>query len=226
MKKLMILVVFTSMGILFSQNAYAAEFREPTQVEDNVEKEEWIDGLFQDIDPSDKVIVLPDGGWLHGEATVTYEDAKGESVVELNSETDKNAVTVEVVKEVLTDKLEKGELTTNNNNPMLRGASVPKAEYTLKMMASYESNIFAVDGWLFSGYRFSPAANTGAYLRWVSHGDSGMVGRSTDAASTLNGRLSGRLLNANTYTYVEGSHMIYYSYNTRLTRPRYQVANI
>ena len=55
-----------------------------------------IDDYFKGLDDTDKVLPLPNGGYLHGSATLTYEDG---TTVELNSETDPNSLTIASIKE-------------------------------------------------------------------------------------------------------------------------------
>ncbi|MBS6373705.1 MAG: hypothetical protein KH431_03690 [Erysipelotrichaceae bacterium] len=67
--------------------------------------EEFLNQYFQDLKPSDKVLKLPGGGYLHGEATIL--DSKGNAISTYNSETDPKAKTVEETKKEL---LSEGEI--------------------------------------------------------------------------------------------------------------------
>lgn len=66
--------------------------------------EEFLDQYFYDLKPTDKVLKLPGGGYLNGEAEVY--DSKGNLISTYNSETDPRAKTVEETKKEL---LKKGE---------------------------------------------------------------------------------------------------------------------
>ena len=54
--------------------------------------------LFPDLKDSDKVIELPDGGFLHGKANVIVEDLSGIKIETYDSSTDPEAKTIETIK--------------------------------------------------------------------------------------------------------------------------------
>ena len=102
---------------------------------------------FYDLKEEDKVLELPDGGFLYGSATVT--DNEDSTITETyNSLTDENSITVKEARVLLNEE---------TSNYLARGANVPDVAsktITLKSGAHYQSSAFSGSGWRFGGYFF------------------------------------------------------------------------
>ena len=163
---------------------------------------------FYDLKEEDKVLELPDGGFLYGSATVT--DNEDSTITETyNSLTDENSITVKEARVLLNEE---------TSNYLSRGANVPDVAsktITLKSGTHYQSSAFSGSGWRFGGYFFKAAPGTGTYLKWISYNDGGRVGNYTEATGTKNGTIQGTAIEKNKSQYVSrgGSAMIYYTYS-------------
>ncbi|WP_297053215.1 hypothetical protein [uncultured Dubosiella sp.] len=72
-------------------------------------KEAYVQNVFSTMADDEKVLQMPSGGFLSGEATVIKADG---TTIEYNSETDPGAMTVAEAKEALQIQLESGTLPT------------------------------------------------------------------------------------------------------------------
>lgn len=158
------------------------------------------------------ILVLPDGGLLHGEMVETSVKT-GEEVANYNSDTDPNATTWGAIK----DKVTQQKTAVNNYTELLdnqpKGTTPPSTVRGLSYGASYTSNYFSGSGWRFAGYLFKATNSTGPLLRWESHNDNGVIGTETQAWNTLDsGYAEGTLINKNAYLYLSGTKC-YYNHN-------------
>lgn len=69
----------------------------------------YVNNVFSDVEETEKVLELPKGGYLIGEATLITEDG---TRIKYNSETDPNSKTVAETKNDLIDSIQNGQLTT------------------------------------------------------------------------------------------------------------------
>ncbi|EIB6520122.1 hypothetical protein K9D97_002735 [Enterococcus faecalis] len=174
---------------------------------------------FSNLKDSDKILVLPDGGFLHGEATIT-DTTTNEIIARYNSETDSNSVPVSNVKTILNSVL----TTSVDNVPTPRRATPPNQSITLGNGGEYSSSPFSASGWRFGGYLFQSDPSTGPALLWASYKDSGVVGTETQAWNTLNsGTPIGESISAGGSTYIYYK-ACYYTYNP-ISGSYYYVAN-
>ena len=145
---------------------------------DNNYNEQAIDDLFEGMNDTDKVLEMPEGGFLFGKAEIY--DAEDESIKlgEYNSSTDRRSITVKDAKE---------QLIEENQNPskvQARATSVPSQTMVLAPGLVYISNRFSGSGWRVGGYRFKSAGN-GIWLKWSTFIDDGRVGDSGDVDKQL-----------------------------------------
>ena len=192
------------------------EYESPQQI---------VETIFEEYDADDKFLKMPDGGYLHGQAKIV--DAYDNSIVygEYDSETDPNAVSIEVAKE---------DLINFDANPQIetRGAGIPNKTKVLAAGASYTSSVFTASGWRFSDYFIQAAAGTSGNLQWTTYNDSALIGDMGDALNTLNtGSGYGRTLYPGV-PYTVGTKMngwyqsmVYFTYNPT-GRPYYHVKNL
>lgn len=168
------------------------------------------ESMFSDLEDSEKVLMLSDGGYLHGSGFITDSDNPEQIIAEYNSETDPNSITVQEAKAQVIDSLTNGIPTIQP-----RATTVPTQNFTLAANASYRSSNFSGSGWRFGGYRFYPEPSSGYYLLWTSYGDDARVGNTWEATQTLNGTISGTEIYNNVSKYVNKGTLgqIYYSYN-------------
>lgn len=92
MKKLLLISSLIALGSLMTVTSFALE-NKSIIIDTNIPK-----SYFDDLNENDKVLQLPDGGFLYGSASIEYEDG---TIINLNSETDPNAVTVKTIKDTL-----------------------------------------------------------------------------------------------------------------------------
>lgn len=208
MKKIS-LITLSTLAILFSIclpnfNVLAKEQDTSTEIIKTTEN------MFSDLDNNEKVLMLPDGGYLHGSGFITDSENSDQIIAEYNSETDPNSITVQEAKAQVVNSIKND---TSIIQP--RAATVPTQNFTLAANASYRSSNFSGSGWRFGGYRFYPEPSSGYYLLWTSYGDDARVGNTWEATQTLNGTISGTTIYNNVSTYVNKGTLgqIYYSYN-------------
>ena len=201
-------------GGLTTTSVFAAEYKDP----EPLPQDTTIDDVFFDSIDDDRVLPMPDGGFLHGEIIEVDAEDPSKVIGIYNSSLDPNAVTVEEAKKIING--EKSYVTFPT-----RAASPSTSVYYLKANGSYQSDPFSGTGWRFSNYYFLPMAGTGDALYWVSITDGGRVGNFSEAYDTLHGKLSGMELPANTgrYCWTKNGQQ-YYTYNS-LSGTRYMVSN-
>ena len=201
-------------GGLTTTSVFAAEYKDP----ESLPQDTTIDDVFFDQIDDDRVLPMPDGGFLHGEIIEVDAEDPSKVIGIYNSAIDPNAVTVEEAKKIMSG--EKSYVTYST-----RAASPSTSVYYLSAYADYTSQEFSGTGWRFSNYYFLPTVGTGDYLLWQSKVDSGRVGSFSEAYDTLHGTLSGMELPANTFKYYKNSNgQQYFTYNP-LSGTRYYVAN-
>ena len=190
-------------GGLTTTSVFAAEYKNPEPLLEGTTIE---DSFFDQIE-DDRVLPMPDGGFLHGEIIEVDAEDHSKVIGIYNSSLDPNAVTVDEAKKIMSG--EKSYVTFST-----RAASPSTSVYYLSANAQYTSQVFSGTGWRFSNYYFLPTVGTGDALYWVSVNDGGRVGNFSEAYDTLNGKLSGMELPANTGRYcwtLNGQQ--YYTYN-------------
>lgn len=200
---------------------------EITQNKEEVIKiDEEINEVFEDFDSSMKILVLPDGGFLQGKATVYNANDTNckKSIAVYDSETDKNAISVAQAKIIEKEN----KLSKNVNNPQIvpYGTTIPTKIMVLADKSAYTSSTFSGSGWRIGGYKFKPAANTGDYLLWTSFVDSANAGTAGHVSSTINGGPNyGTALPTGVKTYVYSADWtMYYTFNP-IAGSYYIVAN-
>lgn len=202
MKKIM-LIVLLGTGICITNNQVeAAEYKEPTEVPEM----SATDVAFAGLHDTDKVVQLPDGTFLHGEATIGEVSLTRNALVTINSETAENAITVEEAKEILEEN--KGEV---ENKPMLRGIVSSFNYRGLGHGASVSGYFSRSVGWNSLNTVYQSTAN-GPYLRYYSGYDSARVGTAQQAQQTFSGIISGSIVSAGLYQYFSGTNTMYTYY--------------
>ncbi|WP_288518600.1 hypothetical protein [uncultured Holdemanella sp.] len=146
---------------------------------DNNYNEQVIDDLFEGLNDTDKVLEMPEGGFLFGKAEIY--DAEDESIKlgEYDSSTDRQSITVKDAKQ---------QLIEENQNPskvQARATSIPSQVMVLAPGQVYISKKFSGTGWRIGGYKFKAGGN-GTWLKWSTFIDDGRVGDSGDVANQLN----------------------------------------
>ena len=204
-------------GGLTTTSVFAAEYKDPEPLPQDTTIE---DTFFDQID-DDRVLPMPDGGFLHGEIIEVDAEDPSKVIGIYNSALDPNAVTVDEAKKIMS-----GEKSYVTLSP--RGATPPTG-WSIKILAAndeYISDAFSGSGWRFSNYMFRPADGTGYYLRWTSINDSGRVGSYDNAVNTLNGNTQGMELQIGiSRSFQNGySGQIYYTYNP-VSGTKYYVEN-
>lgn len=192
MKKIKFLVFafvlgFTALPTNIAQASENNVTKEKTQFRATIEEEsnnneiseveaiEISEGMFEELEDTDKVIELPKGGYLIGGASLMDPDNPEVVLEKYDSETDKNAITVEEAKEEVVEELLDAD-KHDNLSIQPRRITPTTERYRLDKGALYVSDCFQAKGWRFSGYQFYPESGTGSYLRWRVFFDSGVVG--------------------------------------------------
>lgn len=171
-----------------------------------------VEQLFSGFNDSDKLIELPNGGYLYGQGEakiyeyLDYMEGDANPVAILNVSDSDSTITVKEAKK---------EIESNINQPLLRGSSVPTQVLQLAAGQVYVSNTFSGSGWRFSGYQFVADPSTGYYLKWITYIDDGRVGNASLAMNTLKGQISGIEIYKNQSKYINygPNGQIYYTYN-------------
>lgn len=206
MKKIMFKVLGLGLLVLFSVSLSQQTVFAQDNVEDIVEKQ------FEKSDDEDSILALPNGGFLHGEANIYSMDNPNEVIATIDTDNDTNAITVAEAKEIAEDIVKKGTQTALLNptgiNPLSRRKTPATNVWELKGRESYFSQSFSGRGWVFAGYFFRPAPNTGGpYLKWHTYVDSGVVGGLNHANYTYRtGNINGTIIYPNSPKYVSGSY--------------------
>lgn len=202
MKKSLIFAMSVITLFLFSQKVEAAAYRaiSPEEQEALISDEP-----FAELNPDDKVLQLPDGTFLNGEATAYYNENDLDSGVELNSETNPNSITVENARELI----EEGY--TENLNPRLTRGVTPEFKVIKLGTNAYAQRwVDMVPGWHSLPAVYYAAPNTGGpYLLFSTGNDSALVGSAQQATSSFNGRMAGTVLARDSSRYFAGTNTIY-----------------
>ena len=212
MKKIIVLGISSFLAFT-NFNIRASESIVENKV-DSSESEQITSGMFGELNESEQVLELPDGGFLHGKVEL-YDGDK--LIVIYDSDVDSKAITIKNARKRIARQIEKGA-----TDRQITTAGIPTKRYLLSYGSSYQSKPFSGSGWRFSGYQFGiPGSGYPAdeyYLRWSTHGDSGRVGTYVDAINTLNsrvGKLYGNpIYEGNSYWFTYGAQgQIYFTYN-------------
>lgn len=160
---------------------------------------------FQNMNDDEKVLALPNGGFLHGEGTLYNVKDPNKAIEVYNSKTDPKSITVGQAKKVLEDQKNNAVTDVLSSESIPRGATPPSALINLSYGGSYTSDYFNGSGWRFAGYLFAAVNSSGSDLRWESHGDQGCIGTKQQAINTLDsGYAEGTLINNGEYLYLYG----------------------
>lgn len=217
---LMMGLICTGMGlILSSESVFAAGLYEPNSVKNQTSKtgdtkisdknpfsnnealmnydlgttQEKVDQTFADLKESDKLTLLPGGGFLHGKAKRTESNDSHKIIASYDSETDPNAIPLIDAKKLMTKQINEDIIAqkTQINKGYLspRGGTPPNinSQYFLAGGQVYNSQKFSNNGWQYAGYWFineykasSGQTLFGGPLDFQTHVDSGAVGDHID----------------------------------------------
>lgn len=199
---------------------------EKTNIAIQKEVETYVNNMFYDLEDHDKVLALPNGGYLHGHAKLVNGLNTDIVYKEYDSETDSNAITVREAKKSIQYDI------INMNSVVIqpRGANVPNLESSTIILydqGTYRSQTFSASGWRFGGYFFLSEASTGDYLKWSTYNDSGVVGTHGYASQTKKtGVAYGKAIYPGTPQYISYGRnpQIYYTFNPT-NNPYYIVEN-
>lgn len=162
--------------------------------------------FLEHLNDSDSLLVMPDGGFLHGTATTSnYGD--GEILGYYNSDTDGKATTVGTVKKIFSEISEEEGNLFNSKLGLTRGTKPSSTVISLGLGASYSSSKFSASGIRFAGYLFQTKGTAGDRLRYYSYNTVGAAGSKTDAQNVYSSQkwnAYGKLVYSSTYTYVGG----------------------
>lgn len=207
-------MIMTSGSVL---SVSAAEYHEPIYHDDS----SVVDTFFDSLSDDDKVLPMPDGGYLYGGIIETSLTDETDVYAVYDSELDPSAITVKEAKKLIEEDSKVPNKTPRQATPPNVGSL-----YFVKANGNYISDCFSGKGWRFSNYMFKPQDGTGNYLRWTSYVDSGRVGSYNNAVSTYNGTTQGTSVGANQTIWFNGNNagQIYYTYNPA-QNTRYLVEN-
>lgn len=216
------ILIVASLVAMFgiSEKVSAADYKEPIENSNS---------LLKNLEGSENIVVLSDGGIVQGGTVKVYSSDSPLAPVVIDPETNPSKLTVDEYNELKAN----GEEIPVVNVPVptpsrLRSANPPTNIWKLAYGSSYTSNGFSGSGWRFAGYLFMPETGSGAYLRWQAFGDSGMVGSQQNAIDTKNtGSAYGNALYNNGYARYftgYGNKTTFYSLNP-VNGSYYQVAN-
>ena len=199
------LLALSGMFLIPLVNVQAAQYHDP------IDLDEIVESSFSGLEESELVLEMPEGGFLHGQATEYSTSDLNTVIAEYDSETDPNSVTVAEAREIL-----KADAIEAETSIQPYGA-VPPSNNTLRKLKygdKYDSKIFTGNGWRFSDVQWK-AESGGDYLKWWSTVDSGMVGSYGEAYATYSGSIQGTLINLNTYVWnsENGQGQVYYTVN-------------
>lgn len=119
-------------GGLTTTSVFAAEYNDPELLPAG----STIDDMFFDQIDDDRVLPMPNGGFLHGEIIEVDAENSDKVIGIYNSSLDPNSVTVEEAKKIMGG--EKSYITFST-----RAASPSTSVYYLKANASYQSDLFS-----------------------------------------------------------------------------------
>lgn len=222
-------LVISSMMPMGSLNAKESDLSNAKSKINESVIEKQIDMMFSRFDTTRKILLLPDGAYLQGEAKDYVDDASSDDNLALiaiyNSETDTRAISVETAKDMEKKVMMGGYI----NLPIItRGTGVPETKRTLEYGDRHLSAPFTEPGWRVSNIKFYPSEGSGGpYLKWTSYSDSGLVGNTSQCLHTINnGPLEGTILNAGiTDTVLSTDWMMYYTKNP-VHGTKYLVENV
>lgn len=182
---------------------------------------------FHNMNDFEKVLPLPNGGFLHGEGTLYDVSDLSNALTVYNSETDSKSITVGRAKEILKAQEKESEVESLFMSKNLRGSTPPSKLINLSYGGSYTSNYFSGSGWRFAGYLFAVVNSAGPNLRWESHGDQGCIGTKQQAINTLDSRFAeGTLINNGAYLYLNGLTPKTYFVHSPISGTYYYVGNV
>lgn len=195
---------------------HAADYHEPVSADP-------IDSMFENLEDSDSVLHLPQGGYLHGTCEVYDASSPDTLIATYDSQNNPASITVRQAKKEMKASRSSGISTYGANPPGTDTLLV------LKYGADYTSEPFSASGWRFGGKQFKAASGSGGdYLRWTSYVDGGRVGNYNEAYATKNsGTIQGTALEAGVSVWNSEGNLgqIYYTYNP-LAGTYYNVANV
>lgn len=155
--------------------------------------QEKVDQTFADLKETDKLTILPGGGFLHGKAGRTENSDPSKVTASYDSETDPNAISLNDAKKLMTKQINEDIIAqkTQINKGYLspRGSAPPdiNSHYFLDGGQVYNSQKFSNNGWQYAGYWFinvykasSGQTLFGGPLDWKTNVDSGAVGDHID----------------------------------------------
>jgi len=183
------LMSFLVLGDKVSANVYESNAAVETTA---VIVEKNITELFSERQATDKVLPLPEGGFLYGEGKLVDKDDFSKVLSEYNSETDEKSITVAQAKSALikqmTEEIEAQKSFLNRDLLAERGTAPPTINYFLIKGETYKSEAFSGSGWRYAGYWFineyvSPDTGYHSFsgpLDFQTVGDSARVGDRED----------------------------------------------
>lgn len=203
MKKLLIIAMLGTTILFCNKKTDAAAYREVSSEE---QQELLSDEPFADLDKDEKILQLPDGSFLKGEATAYSTMSRSGSGIILNSETNPNSITVEAAREIVEE-----ESTIPTLNPYLSRAVTPNFQVIqLGRNAKVERWVEMRPYWHSLPQTYQAAANTGGpYLLFGTGNDSALVGTAQQATSSFTGRISGTVVARDTSKYFSGINTMY-----------------
>lgn len=134
------------------------------------------DDPFANLDSSDKILPLEDGGFLigNGEVEIFSIDDLENPIETINLDDDANTVTISEARSIFNER----ESETGLPSPQ-QDIIVPSSKNImgLKLGQEYVSQKFKGSGWVFAGWWFVAMEpdKYGSYLRWSTHVDAGRV---------------------------------------------------
>lgn len=183
------------------------------EISANANEDQIAKDRFSHLKDSDSLLVLPDGGFLHGEAIVTSNEDPNEVVAHYNSATDPNAITVSQAREIMETNENKATFYDLEKVITPRATQPSGTTWGLSLGASYSSSAFTGSGWRFAGYLFKAINSAGPYLNWRAHIGSGVVGTATEAWNTYSSGVAiGEAIYAGGSTRMSGTST-FYTYN-------------
>ncbi len=153
---------------------------------------EKVDETFDDLKETDKLTVLPGGGFLHGKANRRDNNDSKKIIASYDSENDPNAISLNDAKKLMTKQINEDIIAqkTQINKGYLSPRGTPPAignNYFLAGGQVYNSQKFSNNGWQYAGYWFvnqykasSGQTLFGGPLDFETHVDSGAVGDHID----------------------------------------------
>lgn len=107
MKKITMIGIILFSGLMICPTIITEAVEKDNNVSEDPQTQSYMENVFSDLNDTDKVLEMPNGGFLYGEATVINPDG---SSVHYNSATDSNSKTVLEAKSSLKDQAATGNL--------------------------------------------------------------------------------------------------------------------